>query len=71
MDIRLNVRNELSSYLIRISTDDPDPSHLIWLERETGEGISLSEKDLFEILDTTFHDAILKDAILKREETKI
>ncbi len=56
MDIRLNVRNGSRSYLIRIATDDPNPNHLIWLERENGEGMSLSEKNLFDILDAAFRN---------------
>ncbi len=52
MQTELTVRNGVAAYTIRIDSAYDD--HPIWFVKETGEGMSMSEKNLFDILDTAF-----------------
>lgn len=50
---RIEIEKEEKSYAIFQSTDIRFP---FWFENEDGEGMGLTEKDLFDILDKAFKD---------------
>lgn len=58
MQTKLTVSNGEASYMITIHTLGPPYTTgnepLIWIENEGGEGMSMSEKNLYDILDKHF-----------------